>query len=769
MSKKSPRLWDRLSILLILVCIWLPAAVLRSTGWASDLDQVELLALIGVGLGLILGRSKLSTLKAHGIFIFLTMVIPVWLFTIRMTPANPWWTRLSLLAYRVNLAFTQVISGQVVQDSIIFIIFCSFFFWIIGYFTGYGFSRKWNPWQGLLAAAGIFGVIDFYAGEHTGTKWVGAILAFCLLLLAARLFWVYQKSVWTEKGYFIERDAGETVFRVAGVTAVILVLLSWNLQTIILSFTPGTPEHEKVSEFWKNIQSGMQNNFAALQSSTSLTGSYPGGMKLGDQAPIRQNPAFQVKILSTSGQIPRYYWRVRIYDEYKNGQWQAPEISSLNGPVMAAEQMDASPMFSRAKVQYIWQEGDGSIIPFTGRLGGLDIPYKFELYKDNGQVSGDGILFPGKPLTKDSLFILDSAVFSGSQDDLRSIAYSIPGEVGARYLQVPSTVPRRVIDLAKQIAVGDTVFERVQSVTEFLRNGYVYKSQISPIPAGRDPIDWFLFESKQGFCNYYASAEVILLRAAGIPARLAVGYSQGDPTTDGFQIRLVNGHAWPEVYFPGAGWVPFEPTSSEADLPYSIGTNDNQNNPRDELSPEERRGQGLGNTGLQPNPGGATEGIATSPVRWIIPVVLLVIAILCGVGIWLVIKKKAWKKPPRLSLIILRWLTAHHLHIPSWLAWWDWYTGLPDVARQYYWMEKLAVYSGLASKLSGTPAELISDLAKAMPEQRPAARQFLEGLYLELYSREKDYPANECKAAGAALQKGLIKTIRDRLFHMDMD
>jgi transglutaminase-like putative cysteine protease len=768
MSKKSPRLWDRLSILLLLVCIWLPAAVLRSTGWAPDLDQVELLALIGVGLGLLVGRSKLSTVKAHGIFFVLTLIIPVWLFTARMTPANPWWTRLSLLAYRVNLAFAQVINGRLVQDSIIFIIFCSYFFWIIGYFTGYGFSRKWNPWQGLLAAAGIFGVIDFYAGEHIGTKWVGAILAFCLLLLAARLFWVYQKSVWKENGYFIERDAGETVFRVAGITAVILVLLSWNLQTIILSFTPGTPEHEKVSEFWKNIQSGMQNNFAALQSSTSLTGSYPGGMKLGDQAPIRQNPAFQVKILSTSGEIPRFYWRVRIYDEYKNGQWQAPEISNLNGPIMSAEQMDASPMFSRAKVQYIWQEGDGSIIPFTGRLGGLDIPYNFELYKDNGQVSGDGILFPGKPLAKDSLFILDSAVFSGSQDDLRSIAYSFPGEVGARYLQVPSTVPPRVIDLAKQIAVGDTVFERVQSVTEFLRNGYIYKSQISPIPAGRDPIDWFLFESKQGFCNYYASAEVILLRAAGIPARLAVGYSQGDATSDGFQIRLVNGHAWPEVYFPGAGWVPFEPTSSEADLPYSIGTTDNQNNPRDELSPEERRGQGLGNTGLQPNPGEETEGIATSPAKWIIPVILLVIATLCGVGIWLVAKKKAWKKPPRLSLIILRWLTAHHLHIPSWLAWWDWYTGLSDLARQYFWLEKLAVFSGLVSKLSGTPAELIIELTDAMPDQLPAARQFLDGLYMELYSREKDYPANECKAAGAALQKGLIKAIRERLFHISM-
>ena len=72
------------------------------------------------------------------------------------------------------------------------------------------------------------------------------------------------------------------------------------------------------------------------------------------------------------------------------------------------------------------------------------------------------------------------------------------------------------------------------------------------------------FDSKTGFCNYYATAEVLLLRSIGIPARLAVGFSQGEVTNSGrsYTIKRKNSHAWPEVYFPGTGWVVFEPTSS---------------------------------------------------------------------------------------------------------------------------------------------------------------------------------------------------------------
>jgi len=754
--KKPHQLWDRPSIALILVCVWLPAALLQSTGWAPDLDQAEFLALLGVTLGLIIGRTSFQSAICHLMFLIFTLIVPFWLFTVRMTPDGEWLFRFTVLLQRANLALAQAVTGRVVQDSLIFTMFCSYFFWITGYITGYGFSRRWNPWQGLLSAAGIFGVIDFYAGSSTIALWGGAVLVLCLLLLSSRLFWVSQKKVWDAEGVQVERDASDSIMRLASILGVILVLFAWNMQTIIRSFTPGTEENIRISEFWRNVQSGLQNNFASLQNSSSLTGSYSGGMQLGNQAPIKQNPVFQAKILAGPQAAGPYLWRIRIYEEYVDGHWQSAKVQSFNSRVLdLAAEGNLAP-YSEVTAQYIWQEGDGSIIPFSGRFQGLDIPHHLESSDITGLVSGDGILYPQSPLKKDSLFILKSAVFTGKQQDLTAAPYLVPPQISAENLKVPDSVPRRVRDLAANIAVGDNTLLRVQAVNNYLRKNYEYKSQISPIPSGRDPVDWFLFESKQGFCNYFASAEVLFLRSAGIPARLAVGYSQGEKTEFGYLVRMKDGHAWPEVYFPNAGWVPFEPTPMQPDRPYSTSNDDNREDVRNEITAEDRRA----NASLPPptaGPSEADDAQKNTQTRWIILLILLLVVVLCAVGLWLVFVKKRWKKPPRLLQMLLDWMAAHHIPIPRWMAGWNWYSGLTVPARQYFWIEKLALWTGLISYLPVTPAELLTGVAAKIPDLRTAAGQFQTGLYHELYSPDRKYAFLECQKAGNILQKGILK------------
>jgi transglutaminase-like putative cysteine protease len=761
MASKPSQLRDPISIGLILICIWLPAALLQSTGWAADLDQVELLAVIGVVLGLLIGRSIFPAVVNHIFFTLFTLIIPLWLFTARMTPDGEWLPRLAVIVQRANLAIVQSISGRSVQDPLIFIIFCSYFFWLTGYYAGYGYSHRWNPWQGLLAAAGIFGVVDFYTGSPAGSLWGGAALVLCLFLLAARLFWIGQKKEWDKNGVLVEKEADDSVLRLAGITAILLVLFCWNLQTIIRAFTPGTPENVKVSEIWKTVQSGMQNNFASLQSTTSLTGTYTAGMQLGNQAPLQQDPAFQVRILSGPTAPGRYYWRVRVYEDYLDGRWQIKRTQNFASKALESGAVNRLTGYSMVKAQYIWQSADGTIIPYAGRFSGLDIPYHLESSDVSASVPGDGMLYPQKALIPNSLFILESAVFSGNPDVLRAIPYSVPPQIAENYLQIPSTVPARVKELGASIAVGDTVFDKINAVNAYLRKGYEYKSQISTIPSGKDPIDWFLFESRQGFCNYFASAEVLLLRSAGIPARLAVGYSQGEKTDFGFQVRLNNGHAWPEVYFSDLGWIPFEPTPIQPDLPYASGSNTNSQNNTNDLTSEERRG------GIQPESSQPTETLqddspSEPPVPgWIYGLGLVAVVILAGIGIWLMYFRKNSKKLPRLSLIILNWLQAHNISVPDWLSWWNWYTGLSDLAVQYYWIEKMALFTGLVKSMPGTPSELLSSLVRQIPELRSTAARFRYGLYYELYSEDKNYDLQECKAAGAALHK----QIRSYFFH----
>jgi transglutaminase-like putative cysteine protease len=760
----KPRPWDYLSIILILICTWLPAAMLRSTGWSKGLFLVEILALSSAVIGLGLGRTKLSSPQVNAFFLFLTVIIPPGVFMFYMTSTGNLAERFNMFAIRINLAVTQMFVGRVIQDSILFTIFCGFFFWIIGYFTGYGYSRRGNPWQGLLTAAVNFGVIVFYSGSTRQAEWTGAVLVFCLLLLAARLHWEEKRSEWNQNRYSVEKHAGRSVFAVATVISLFLVFIGWNLQRIILSFTPGTPEQEQLSAFMEDIQAGVQTNIPALQSATSLTGSYPGGLKLGTQAPLQQTPAFQVKVITSTIPETRYYWRARVYDQYIKGQWRAPDITNLNGAFLQPAEVNGQSVFSQVKIQYIWQKGDGTIIPYAGRASRVDIPTRFEIFTGNGATTGDGILFPQQPLSQNSLLIVDSAVFAGSGADLRVINSGMPPDIPLTNLQIPSTVPQRVIDLGRQLAVGQTVYDRVAAVTQYLRKEYEYKSQISPIPPGKDPVDWFLFESKQGFCNYFASAEVILLRAAGIPARLAVGYSQGERTNDGFEIRLNNGHAWPEVYFAGIGWVPFEPTASEPDTPYMSGDEPGQETKQPEIQQTKPNPQPPVANQPQADESGKIADDRRTTNRWTLLTLLLIAALICGAGIWLGFKKNFWKKPPRISRLILKWLSALHWRIPNWLARWDWYNNLPEPGQQYVRLAKLAGLFRMSPDVPVTPYELLDTLEVYMPDSGRDISTFKAGLYNALYSSDPGYIDDKCRAAGTALLQAIWNAFWKNLF-----
>ncbi len=91
-----------------------------------------------------------------------------------------------------------------------------------------------------------------------------------------------------------------------------------------------------------------------------------------------------------------------------------------------------------------------------------------------------------------------------------------------------------------------------------------------PLPPDEivDITDYFLFELQRGYCDYYATAFVVLARSAGIPARFASGFAVGswDPTRMSFLITEGEAHSWPEVYFPDYGWIPFEPTAGRPEL-----------------------------------------------------------------------------------------------------------------------------------------------------------------------------------------------------------
>lgn len=131
-----------------------------------------------------------------------------------------------------------------------------------------------------------------------------------------------------------------------------------------------------------------------------------------------------------------------------------------------------------------------------------------------------------------------------------------------QWLDLPSSVTGRTRQLSARLVAGrPSRLDAVLTVEQHLRSSYRYTLD-SPVPApGADAVDDFLFVSREGFCEQFASAEVVLLRAAGIPARLATGFAGGKQEGAARVVRASEAHAWVEVWLPGLGWVSSDPTA----------------------------------------------------------------------------------------------------------------------------------------------------------------------------------------------------------------
>ena len=159
-----------------------------------------------------------------------------------------------------------------------------------------------------------------------------------------------------------------------------------------------------------------------------------------------------------------------------------------------------------------------------------------------------------------------SMVFASVSTDreLRSAQTDYRGFIRDHYLQLPKGLPQRVVDLAEQITrAADTPFDKARIVQAFLRGPrFTYEEEIEAPPGDSDGVDHFLFDSREGYSDYYASAMAVMLRAVGVPTRIAAGYGPGEyfEEEDLSVIRDSDSHPWVQVYFPYYGWIDFEPT-----------------------------------------------------------------------------------------------------------------------------------------------------------------------------------------------------------------
>ncbi len=152
-----------------------------------------------------------------------------------------------------------------------------------------------------------------------------------------------------------------------------------------------------------------------------------------------------------------------------------------------------------------------------------------------------------------------------SPRELRNSSVDYPLEIRLHYLLLPHTMDPRIIDLARSITASATTnYDRAAAIQSYLRDNFKYTLDPPSIEPA-DPVGSFLFRSKSGYCEYFASAMAVMLRTLNVPTRLVNGFQTGSYNQIGkdFVVRARDAHSWVEVYFTGYGWITFDPTPAD--------------------------------------------------------------------------------------------------------------------------------------------------------------------------------------------------------------
>jgi hypothetical protein len=280
------------------------------------------------------------------------------------------------------------------------------------------------------------------------------------------------------------------------------------------------------------------------------------------------------------------HWRGIAFDQYSRGTWRvsvmAPQtIDSIDYPRPGTERHTLSWMNAKPNVpdrieetatrQDVWLEPLDSDVMF-----GASNPRVFERAQTR---RGTPRNMRNEELRLEHSNTIHYTVWSQldppAPEVLRAAPNQLPPAMGAYrvYLQVPAEITPRTRALALKITAGLTTnFDKAQAITRWLDENTTYTLELKE-PGRQEPIDFFLFDRKQGHCEYYASAFAILARINNIPTRQVNGFYGGEWNEyQGYvAVRAGDAHSWDEVYFPGTGWVTFDPTPPDRNDPLGRG------------------------------------------------------------------------------------------------------------------------------------------------------------------------------------------------------
>ena len=415
-----------------------------------------------------------------------------------------------------------------------FVVACSAAVWLIAYVADWAAFRLWVPFEATLPAGTLF-LFTALLGTPEGRGW--SVAAFAATVLAFLLLHRITRQDGSSHWVADRRQRGHRALLGAGALLGSVAVL---VGTVVGPSLPGAdrPGLVDVGELGKGD---------------------PPRTTISPLVEIRSRLVDQTdRLLFTVESTQPAYWRLTSLDRFTGEVWsssssydeagEALPVAVEPGPTEVVEQT-----YTIEALAAIW-------------LPSAYLPQSFESVEGSGALYDDRsatLIVDRDADTSDGLvYRVTSTSPRLTPDDLAGAPSEIPDDIADPYLALPESFSPRVAELADDLVAGTTSpYEAALALQDHLRT-FTYDLTVQAGHDG-DALEAFLFELQRGYCEQFAGSFAAMARSVGLPARVAVGFTQGeeDPARPGrYLVRGANAHAWPEVWFAGAGWVSFEPT-----------------------------------------------------------------------------------------------------------------------------------------------------------------------------------------------------------------
>jgi transglutaminase-like putative cysteine protease len=759
----NARWWDPLAGLLLLCALLTAATRLVVTQWTEELYLIQTLTFIGVLLGLALGQSRLTLRVSILVAVCYGLLLIPWHLGQSMHYTIAWQERLTIMGQRLGETVYHITRSEPVADNLLFLLLMSLLFWFLSIFSSYSLTRRAGAWRGIVPVGVAVIVIHAYDPLILRRGWFLAAYLLFALLLVARTHFVQQRYQWKQNRTYIPPDIGFDWTRFTLGAAILLITFAWTAPALAETLPAARSVWQTIKQPWDDFSDRASNLFDSLQSSVAIVQEYYGNeFTLGTGTSLTDTRILTVQTPYRSLPGTRYYWRALSYDLYENGQWTNTfEESDFIEP--NAMKLPIPNYEGRELATFGFTPSNSIVTLYTPPEPvsvSIAINAEYALNPDN---SVDVAAFQAYSFVpRGYTYEVTALVSTMTENQLRESGTDYPDYILERYLQLPANITPRTHELAQTISDGlENPYDIVVAVTNYLRK-FEYQEVISAPPDDQEVLDWWLFDYQTGFCQYYASAHVVLLRSLGIPARMVAGYAQGeyvgsgddlqgnetflipdDYTDDGgiYHVRQRDAHTWPEVYFPGYGWVEFEPTASLTNI---VRPRDDiaSNNPLDDDDNRSWRGSRLDDLmGILPDdffPDMTDSGAASiggeqssgSFVWYFYP------SILGAVLITLMV----WRNRERIDLNFIpiqleRGMKRAGIKPPKFIKRWSYQASLSPLTKSYMEINKALRRLGKPPDINETPYERGSKLASLLPGAEGIVMSLVKEYHLSVYSK----------------------------------